>query len=196
MPRRKFTDLEIKELISFYKSELKKLQFRIGEIKEVLEKLQGKVRDEDEDASEGLVEKPARKPRTPKAPKAPKAPREPKAAKEPAKKKGRPKKRGRKKKRAPYKLNQYDTFVLEYLDKEDRLLSRNDIENGLRKFHEAEGEEANDEQISTKVTRILQKLGTKRGSIRKFAISGRGYGYGLDKWFFGTTGKLKRKYIP
>lgn len=193
MPRRKFTDQEVKDLISFYKSELKKLQFRIGEIKEVLEKLQGKVKDEEEGVAEDAVEKPAkasRKARTPKAAKEPRAP------KEPAKKKGRPKKRGRKKKRAPYKLNQYDTFVLEHLAKEDRLLSRKDIENGLREFLISQGEDASEDQIGTKVTRILQKLGTKRGSIKKFAISGRGYGYGLEDWFFGTTGKLKRKYIP
>lgn len=180
MPRRKYSEQEIKELISFYKSELKKLQFRIGEIKEILERLQGKVKDDgDEDAE----------------PSSARSSRDSESTKTTAKK-GRPKKRGRKKKRAPYKLSDYDNFVMELLEKEDRLLSRNDIEIAMKQYVQNTEEGLSDEQIATKVTRVLHKLGSKRGNIRKYAISGRGYGYGLDKWFFQTTGKLKRKYMP
>lgn len=172
MPRRKYTDEELKDLLIHYKSELKKLQFQVLEIKDIIARLQGKA---DPDKAEEAPEKAPKKTSIKKRP---------------------PRKRGRKKKRAPYKLSEWDSFILDVLEKEDRLLTKNDLENFVMHRASLIKEEMTPDQASTKVTRILHKLANKRDTIRKYSLSGRGYGYGLSKWFFQTSGKLKRKYMP
>ena len=173
MPRRKYSEDEVKQLIDHYKSELKKLQFQLAEVKDILNRLKGQSVTGTNVNEKATVE----------------------VKKENVKKRP-PRKRGRKKKRAPYKLSDWDSFLLDVLEKEDRLLTKSELEGFVRHRAKLMKEKMSEDQAATKVTRILHKLGNKRQEIRKYSLSGRGYGYGLNKWFFQTTGKLKRKYMP
>src|SRR5690606_6684549 len=53
-----------------------------------------------------------------------------------------------------------------------------------------------EEEVSVKLTRVLQKLSGKRGVLGTYR-SGlrRGYHYGLKQWFYSSTGALRRTHL-
>lgn len=106
-------------------------------------------------------------------------------------------KRGRKKKARAggYRLSPWDLMVVEAIKKEG-LLPKEVIMERARAWAKTHAKRMTIDEISVKVTRVLQKLsgpravlGTHRTGLR------RGYHYGLKEWFFASSGALRKQYL-
>lgn len=92
-----------------------------------------------------------------------------------------------------YKLSEWDTFLLEMLEDENRLMINHELLELAFKRAKALGSTLSDKQIKGKVTRSLNKLVNKRGYIMKAKYQGKGHAYGLAQWFF-KNGNVKQEW--
>lgn len=158
---------ELDALIDNYRSELKKLRFQARTVRNALAELEAYKDGKD-------------LPETAKADK-----------------KQKPAKRGRKPKITRKRsLSAWDEWFLNTLREEDRLMKRAELEERLLAENTEFSKGMPLSKISIKISNVLQKMTNTKGLMSKWpANSKRGY-YGLNDWFFNTTGEPKSKYAP
>lgn len=172
MPRISLKPNEIDELISSYRSELKKMRYQISQVNDAISQLQELKAEKIEAKERKEVEKAKVK-----------------------KKPGRKPKRGRKpRKTKGYRLSDWDKFLIETIEANKLPMTSGELLEAATRHVTMEKLDLNEEQIKGKVARSLQKLANKRGLLGKTSSRGRGYVYGLNDWFFARSGRLKKAY--
>ncbi|MCB0794958.1 MAG: hypothetical protein KDB88_09490 [Flavobacteriales bacterium] len=178
MPKKRFSESDIEELLNHYRSERKRLLFQLEHVRAIISDL--KSND----------------------PSSPKRAIGTKAKKATAKKKssGYKKKRGPRKKRTikdgGYRLSDWDNVILDHITKTGKLQTKQDLLVPMTKFAAKADPKMKPEDVDIKLTRVLQKLSGRRGMLGTYR-SGlqRGYHYGLKEWFFASTGKLRSQNL-
>jgi hypothetical protein len=104
---------------------------------------------------------------------------------------GRPPKRVR----PPRDLNPWDTMVVNAIKSSGRLLTKEDLLAAAKQWAGANEPKLKAAEVEAYLTRTLQKLsgrkkmlGTHHSGLR------RGYHYGLQDWFFASSGKLRKNH--
>jgi hypothetical protein len=107
---------------------------------------------------------------------------------------------GRRKKRTikdgGYRLNEWDTAVVDAITSKGLLLTKEDLRDHLLAWARKNDPALKEGDVELALTRSLQKLSGKRGVLMTYR-SGlrRGYHYGLSDWFFASTGKLRKQHL-
>lgn len=185
MPRISLSLSEIDELISAYKSSLKKLRFQIDQTAETIKELQGlreykkaklaspPVREKktDESGEDTAKRKPGRKP----------------IAKKPKRRKKADRNQG-------YRLSEWDDAIIGIIRDNQKPMISSELIAAAMQNENLAGQNPDETFVKGKVARSLQKLANKRGTLRKHPTRGKGFSYGLGEWFFAKTGKLKKAY--
>lgn len=218
MAFRNLTPLEIRDLISKYQSDLRKLQFQTHKVNQIILELQNYASSAEEpyaieepqlrelpsassankdtattDSATAAPAKQQRKTRkgTGVKPPSSRGPGRPKKKRGP----GRPPKA--KKKSTPkqekgkgYRLSEWDLFVMNSLDKESKALITGDFVE-LAKADDSIKLGPTD--IKIKLNRSLHKLANKKGLLVKVEYDGRGYAYAKQEWL-NSKGDLPKKY--
>ncbi|MCB0792826.1 MAG: hypothetical protein H6595_10850 [Flavobacteriales bacterium] len=175
MPKRRFSDEDLEELLSHYRSERRKLIFQLDEIRRTIKQLRGSKTSDARtsgrrtSSATGTTRRRGRKP-------------------------------GRKKKRTVkdggYRLNDWDNAVVSAIKTTGRLLPKADLLVHLKKWAAKNEPKVRAAEIDAHLTRSLQKLSGKRGVLGKHHTGlRRGFHYGLKEWFFNTSGKLRRTHL-
>ena len=202
MSKIKLTDLEIKDLIKLYQSELSKLDFKVQKTLETIEDLRSRVSSPDSLSKRG----PGRPRKT-----------EVEAVTTPPKKRGRPRKvvniprpigktltsqtmsnlEGKKKRirivDGGYKLSEWDQFIINSLQNKKKTLINTELLTLAQKKAKKEGRSFDSDYAKGKLNRSLHKMANKRGDIIKTRYDGKGFAYGLPEWF-DKEKSLKNKY--
>lgn len=108
-----------------------------------------------------------------------------------------PKRRGRKRnvRAGGYRLSPWDEMVIAAI-KKDGLLPKEAIMEHARAWAKTHAKKMTIDDISVKVTRVLQKLSGPRGLLGTHRTGlRRGYHYGLKEWFFASSGALRKQYL-
>jgi uncharacterized coiled-coil protein SlyX len=182
MARITLTLNEIDDLITAYKSSLKKLRFQMDHTTQTLRDLQ--------EMRELKKEKMTPQPKEKKAAVEGEEKVKP-AKKTPGRKPGRKKKSVRSQ---GYRLSDWDNSIIETIRANDKPMTSGDLVVAIMEKEAAEGANPDEKLTKGKVARSLQKLANKRGTLRKHPTRGKGFAYGLGEWFFAKTGKLKKAY--
>lgn len=97
-----------------------------------------------------------------------------------------------------YRLSEWDHFILDSLKSAKMTLVNNDFFKLAAKRVKAQGLEMSKSQLHGKINRSIHKLTHKREMIKKVNFSGKGYAYALNEWLDGNEKLLlryKRKSI-
>ncbi|MCB9170239.1 MAG: hypothetical protein H6597_04615 [Flavobacteriales bacterium] len=173
MPKKRFSEKDIQELLGHYRAERRKLIFQLDEVRRTIKQLRGITpSDGTKTRSTRSGTGPARRGRKP----------------------------GRKKKRTikegGYRLNDWDTAVVNAIKTTGRLLPKADLLENLKKWAAKNAPRTPAAEVEAHLTRSLQKLSGKRGVLGKHHTGlRRGFHYGLKEWFFNTSGKLRRAHL-
>ena len=220
MSKIKLTDLEIKDLIKLYQSELSKLDFKVQKTLETIEDLRSRVSSPDSLSKRGpgrprkteveAVTTPPKKRGRPRK-------SEVEAVTTPPKKRGRPRKvvniprpigktltsqtmsnlEGKKKRirivDGGYKLSEWDQFIINSLQNKKKTLINTELLTLAQKKAKKEGRSFDSDYAKGKLNRSLHKMANKRGDIIKTRYDGKGFAYGLPEWF-DKEKSLKNKY--
>jgi hypothetical protein len=92
-----------------------------------------------------------------------------------------------------YKLSNWDTFVIESIEKTGKVRITQEILDYVKAKMESSGKKTNDAEVKNKVTRSLQKLVNRRGDLSKVSYKGKGFAYALPAWL-NRKGKLLSEY--
>jgi hypothetical protein len=182
MAKRRLNEKDIKELLTQYRSERRRLIFQLDRVREAIAGLKGQLGENDGEDDEAPVKRGPGRPR-----------------KNPEEKAKRPKKAGRRKKRTikngGYRLSDWDQMVVGAITKADRLLPKEDLKLQAMAWARKNEPLMTEPEIEVKLTRVLQKLSGKRGLLGTHR-SGlrRGYHYGLKDWFFSSSGALRKQH--
>lgn len=214
MTLRNLTPLEVRDLISRYQSDLRKLEYQIHKVHQILEELQGYAPQAqekyiDEPILRGLPSAEASEEKGGETTDQ-EAPQNVPTAKGRKTRRGRPKKMGSD--TAPgkvegsasspaaaepkveqgkgYRLSEWDLFVVNCLLAEEQSLITSDFLVAAENSAEIT---ADAKEIKIKLNRSLHKLANKKGILVKVEYSGRGYAYALAKWL-NSKGELPKKY--
>lgn len=183
MASRKLSDKEIEQLLTQYRSERRRLLFQLERVRSAMRDLKGDTDASGEPGAEAPVKRGPGRPRKTDAEKA----------------KGAKKKPGRRKKRTisngGYRLNPWDQLVLDTIGDRNLLLPKEELLTAFVAYAKQNEPAMSLEDVETKLTRVLQKLSGKRGSLGTHR-SGlrRGYHYGLKDWFFDSSGLLRKQH--
>lgn len=184
MKKSVLSEVEIKDLISRYESELRKLNYQVDNIRETIAELTGYL---GEDMRRDYAPVPEIRSQTHESlrKKRGRPPKSQKEIAEPApvvhaEKKG-------------YKLSDWDNLVLESITSAGKALLTAEIldyvDKNLSKYNLPQDHTL----AKNKVTRSLQKLVNRRGDLAKAKYAGKGFKYALPAWV-GKRGKLDKKF--
>lgn len=194
------TPLEVRDLITTYHSELRKLQFQVNKVHEVLAELQEYA---DRNAENYKLEQPILR-GLPEA----SSSSEDQSPQERKTRRGRPVGRkaidrktgpGRARTVKPdkavhkgkgYRLSEWDLFVINHLTEADHALISSDL---LEYAIEDENIKVDVEEIKIKLNRSLHKLSNRKGVLVKVEYSGRGFAYALSSWL-NHRGELPKQF--
>jgi hypothetical protein len=201
--------VEINDLINKYQSELRKLEFQAARtritIQQLMEQLAESVDQEETSpinfGANRLAEVEAPAPPPPPAdPKRPrkrisrskkKAPKIEVSEVEAQKPSRKPRKRVRKK--GGYRLSDWDNFILDTLQEEQKIMINADfLDKGIA-WQNTQDNPMTPTEIKGKISRSIHKLANKRKAIIKVNFPGKGYAYALTNWVT-KSGNLKKKY--
>lgn len=178
MPRISLSVNEIDELISAYRSSLKKMRYQINQVNDTIKGL--------EDMKAEKLEPKEVKVKVKQKPDVKKKPGKP----------GRKPKRGRKPLRTPgYKLSDWDEFLIQTIRENNKPMTSAELIDAALEMVKKENMNVDEVAVKGKIARSLQKLANKRGTLGKGSSAGKGYVYGLGEWFFARSGRLKKAYI-
>ena len=118
------------------------------------------------------------------------APAEPKAKKPRKSKKATAKTAGR---AGGYRLSEYDQYIFDALHASGKSMINSDFLAYIENTKASQGQTVDAEEISTMVTRSLQKLANRRDDIAKVPYEGRGMAYALPEWL-NPQKELKAKH--
>jgi hypothetical protein len=185
MAKSTLTIAEIDDLLSVYRSSLKKMRFEMAQLSETITALQEMKKGRQEAAEAKIAAKAEAK-------------AEAKAAKT-KRKPGRPPtkkaKRGRKpRKTKGYRLSDWDNFLVELIRENQKPMTSAELVDTATAKAAEKKIDVDPTQIKGKVARSLQKLANKREVLGKASSRGKGYVYGVSEWFFARSGRLKKAY--
>lgn len=209
------TKVEINDLIKKYQSELRKLEYQVSKTQLTIDELLEMIPMEQNDRYSSFSSRPALQESEKREPafqeptpvsKPPAnsghetraegptiqvklAPPSPKAVV--SKKKERPGMRKRKK--GGYRLSEWDQFLLDTLENEQRLMLTSEFLDIGLEMQKGSEDPMSESEIKGKLSRSIHKLANKRGSIVKVQTSGKGFAYALRSWFT-ASGELKSRY--
>lgn len=188
--KKKLSEKDIDQLLGHYRSERRRLAYQLGIIRTTIIDLKR--------AKSGLPKASATKAGSAASVAVPvkRGPGRPRKT-EPAPKKvskrgpGRPPKRVR----APRELNPWDTMVVNAIKSSGRLMTKEELLSAAVQWAASKEPKLKAPAIEAHLTRTLQKLsgrkkmlGTHHSGLR------RGYHYGLQDWFFASSGKLRKNH--
>ena len=181
MAKKRLSEKDIEQLLIHYRSERRRLTFQLEQVKDAIADLRGS------------------EPTTPakNAPTVKRGPGRPRKAE--SEKVAKRKKPGRRKKReikeGGYRLNPWDTMVVETIKKSGLLMTKEDLLKASLAWSKKNEPKLTAEEVETKLTRTLQKLSGKRGELGTHRTGlRRGYHYGIKDWFFASSGKLRKTH--
>jgi hypothetical protein len=181
---------EVDELLRRYRSERRVLNFQMNKlrlsIKELRKLYSSLERDETvKQKREGVVKRGPGRPRKNAAPQG-------KEVAQKRKRKGRPGRPKRKPGEGPA-LNAWDTAVINAISSKDQLMPKSKIMDHVTTWARKNEPGMKPAEVEMFVTRALQKLSSGDGRRLGTHHSGlrRGNHYGLLKWFFKSSGKLR-----
>ncbi|MEO8069480.1 MAG: hypothetical protein ABI599_17415 [Flavobacteriales bacterium] len=180
---------EADELLRRYRSERRVLGFQMNKLRMAIKELR-RIRSaaEKEEAARmkrlGIPKRGPGRPRKNPLPPGVEAPER--------KRKGRPGRRKKKPGEGPA-LNQWDNAVISSITTSDRLLPKAEIMDHVKAWARKNEPALKAPEVEAFVTRSLQKLST--GKVKNLGAHHtglqRGNHYGLIKWFFASSGKLR-----
>ncbi|MFZ1686095.1 MAG: hypothetical protein WAU70_01660 [Flavobacteriales bacterium] len=180
---------EIDELLRRYRSDRRVAGFQMNKLRIAIKELR-KLRNAAEKEESARMKKlgiPKRGPGRPR-----KNPLPPGTEAPVRTRKGRPGRRKKKPGEGP-KLNQWDNAVINAIATTDRLLAKQEILDHVRGWARKNEPTLKSAEVEAFVTRSLQKLST--GKVKNLGAHHtglqRGNHYGLMKWFFASSGKLR-----
>lgn len=171
MAKRRLNEKDVEELLTQYRSERRRLLFQLERVRQAIADL----RNGDAPSEGGSKKKATRTSTTRRKP-------------------------GRRKKRTitggGYRLSNWDELVVKTITDRQQMLPKADLLAVALKWAKKNEPNMTEEEVSVKLTRVLQKLSGKRGVLGTYR-SGlrRGYHYGLKEWFYSSTGALRRKHL-
>lgn len=189
MAKRKLNEKDVDQLLAHYRAERRRLGFQLELVRRTILDLKKDkaARTEQLEASETTTAVVKRGPGRPR--KAAGAPAKEKAAKRGP---GRPPKRVRQ----PRELNDWDGAVIEAITTNERLMPKEELLKHVTTWAKASQPRMKVADIEAHLTRTLQKLSGRKKMLGTYH-SGlrRGYHYGLQEWFFKSSGKLRRQHL-
>jgi hypothetical protein len=187
--KKRLSEKDIDQLLSHYRAERRRLAFQLGVLRTTIIDLKR--------AKSGLPKATTKATGTTKAdPPVKRGPGRPRktdnAPKKAAKRgPGRPPKRVR----APRELNPWDTMVVSAIKSSGKLMTKEELLAAATQWATSKEPKLKGAEIEAHLTRTLQKLsgrkkmlGTHHSGLR------RGYHYGLQDWFFASSGKLRKNH--
>jgi hypothetical protein len=166
---RRLNEDDIERLLTEYRSEKRKLIFQLDKVRGAIKELKDYKLQKEEAAN---------------------------SVNSGSSKKTSKRKRGRRKKRTVvggYKLNDWDQMVIDLIKSENRLLTKAEILEHTKTWAKRNYPRMKVADVEVKLTRVLQKLSGKRGELKGHRTGlMRGYHYGINEWFFESTGKLMK----
>jgi hypothetical protein len=184
MPPKKLNEKEVEHLLNQYRSERRRLLFQLENVRQAITALKGNAKPNPAASVDAPVKR------------GPGRPRKTDAEKATSKAKAKP---GRRKKRVVtgggYRLSDWDSMVLDTINKAGRLLPKEEILSAATAWARTNEPEMSPADVEAKITRVLQKLSGRRGQLGTHR-SGlrRGYHYGLKEWFFTSSGLLRKQH--
>lgn len=180
MAKKRLSEKDIDQLLTVYRAERRRLGFQLEQVRASIAELK--------EAKTGMVS-------GEDAPAVKRGPGRPR--KNAALKKASGKKPGRRKKRevkdGGYRLNEWDTMIIDKIKTSDRLMTKEDLLAASLSWAGKNEPKMKKDEVEAKLTRTLQKLSGKRGELGKHRTGlRRGYHYGIKDWFFASSGKLRR----
>ncbi len=182
MAIKRLNDKDIDQLLNQYRSERRRLSFQLDTIREAIKDLKARREGKPTTSTDAPVKRGPGRPR-----------------KDPALKAAARKKPGRRKKRVikdgGYRLSDWDTMVIDVINKRDQLLPKQEILDHAMVWAKKNEPGMKPGEVEAKITRVLQKLSGKRGQLGTHR-SGlrRGYHYGVKDWFFSSSGALRKQH--
>ena len=216
MKKTHLSSSEIHDLITRYRSELKKLDFQMSEVNLTIAQLEKTLKNVS-DNEKAAVSKTKKRKSTPisitksktktkkkRGRPAKKAILEKRAAIEKkiikAKKAGKPKKVTKVAKKPKkiaekkgYKLSSWDSLVINSMKDSGKVKITQEIIDYINAKMKESGKPANDTEVKNKVIRSLQKLANRRNDLKKVPYPGKGFAYALPEWM-DEKGKLIKEY--
>lgn len=180
---------EIDDLLRRYRGDRRVLGFQMNKVRMAIKELRKlhKAAVKEEDARMKKLGIPKRGPGRPR-----KNPLPPGVEAPVRKRKGRPGRRKKKPGEGPT-LNQWDNAIISAITTTDRLLAKQEIMDHVKAWARKNEPTLKAEEVEMFVTRSLQKLST--GKVKNLGAHHtglqRGNHYGLLKWFFASSGKLR-----
>ncbi len=184
MPKKRLDPKDVAELLAQYRSERRRLQYQLDTVREAMRELKAIHGDNSGDDEDKPVKRGPGRPRK-------------EGSATPRKYRRKP---GRRKKRTikdgGYRLNEWDTAVVDAITSKGLLLTKEDLRDHLLAWARKNDPALKEGDVELALTRSLQKLSGKRGVLMTYR-SGlrRGYHYGLSDWFFASTGKLRKQHL-
>ncbi len=99
----------------------------------------------------------------------------------------------RKRKKGGYRLSDWDNFVIGSLERAGRVLINADFFDLALQFARENNKDLDEKQIRGKISRSIHKLANKRGEIIKINFEGKGFAYALSEWI-DSNGRLPEHY--
>lgn len=188
MAKRRLSDKSIDQLLRHYRNERRQLTYQLDLVKRAIADLKVQ-KGEAADETEGPIDNTAAAAPVKRGPGRPR--KDPAATAKAPRKPGRPKKRERKER----PLNEWDNVVLSTVKDTGLLMPKKDILEQVSKWAATHKPELTQEEVEAFLTRTLQKLSGKKKALGTHH-SGlqRGYHYGLNEWFFQSSGKLRKQH--
>ena len=186
MAKKRLNEKEIDQLLSHYRSERRRLSFQLDHVRDLISGLKESKVNAPKSATVAKVNADGTPKRGPGRPR--KDPNAPKSVR-PV---GRPKKRERKQR----ELNTWDNMVVDTIKSTGRLLPKEELLEHAMAWAKTNEPALGAAEVEAFLTRTLQKLsgkkkllGTHHSGLR------RGYHYGLNDWFFQSSGKLRKQHF-
>lgn len=180
---------EIDDLLRRYRGDRRVMGFQMNKVRIAIKELRKlrKAAEKEEDARMKKLGIPKRGPGRPR-----KNPLPPGTEAPERKRKGRPGRRKKKPGEGP-KLNQWDNAIISAITTTDKLLAKQEIVDHVKAWARKNEPALKPAEVEAFVTRSLQKLST--GKVKNLGTHHtglqRGNHYGLMKWFFASSGKLR-----
>lgn len=183
MAKKRLNPKDAEQLLAEYRSERRRLNFQLERVRAAIEELKSSLTPADPNNSGEPVTRGRGRPR--------KDPSELKSAR-----RGPGRRKTREIKDGGYRLSKWDDLVVDTITKADKLITKGRILKAAIEWAKTNEPSMTAKDIEDKLTRVLQKLSGKRrilGTHRTGMI--RGYHYGIMKWFFASSGKLRKQHF-
>lgn len=94
-----------------------------------------------------------------------------------------------------YRLSDWDTFVIESLNKKNHILTKNELSSLAESWAKSKKMGMDSKQVYTKISNVLHKLTNKKNLLARFSNDAIKNAYGIADWYT-PTGNLKDDFLP